>query len=118
MCLFLRRFFFPEHMFSWRKVIFHADHLLDLQPGAGHAAGRAVLQVISPLHQLWVAAGGSLSPPSLMSSLAPCPSLMITPYCSRDLTYFSFPQALPLCLPFDMWSESQGFIPDSFLQLG
>lgn len=38
-----------------------AHNFLEMQPGAGLTAGRAVPQVASHQHQLWMAAGGSLS---------------------------------------------------------
>lgn len=79
-------FFFSKHMPGWEKVLFCADHMLVPLPGAVHTTGMAVLQMASELHLLWVTAGGSLSRPSLWSSLAPCPSLVITPSSHKNLS--------------------------------
>lgn len=90
-------------MLGWEKVIFCADHILVPLPGAVHTTGTTVLQVASELHLLWVAAGGSLCPPSLWSSLAPCPSLVMTPSSHKDLSSSFLPSnpdpMLVLALP-------------------
>lgn len=111
------RSFFSEHMFWWGKAIFCANHFLDLQPGAGHAASRAVLQVASHLHRLWVAAGGSLSPPGLWSSLAPCPSLVITPSCPKNLDSLPSPSSPTPMLALALWYVGwiTGFPPAWFI---
>lgn len=108
-------------MLGWEKVIFCADHMLVPLPSAVRSTGMAVLQMASELQLLWVAAGGSLSPPSLWSSLAPCPSLMITPRVIRTSLPHSLPRTLTLCLSLhcNTLCESQNFPqPDSSLHLG
>lgn len=71
----------------------------------GHRARHELYQQGSHLQQLWVDAGGRVSPPSIWSSLAPCPGLMPAPCCHNDLDSLSHPLKPAPCLPSDfvMW---------------